>query len=49
MGALPQAYMHIAPAKKRKVGIATFTNLTWEKNFGARLRVAVGIGGGGIA
>jgi len=31
----------------KKVVTATYTNLTWEKNFAARR--AVGIGGGGIA
>jgi len=40
--------MHITPGKKRKVGTATYTNLTWEKNFAARLGGAVGIGGGGV-
>jgi len=27
-GGFPQAYVHIAPEKKRKVGTATYTN--WE-------------------
>jgi len=31
LGVSPQTYMHIAPGKRRKVGTATHTNLTWEK------------------
>jgi len=41
----PQAYKYAhCTWEKRKVGTTTYTNLTWENNFAARLGGAVGIG-----
>ena len=38
--------MHIAPGKKRKVGTATYANLTWEKLHGEVRRGSRNYGGG---